>query len=301
MKKDNKKLIIYTIALLVLSAFSVALFGIHVLYLLIAAVGSAFIIEFVFAKGRKQAINMLDWLTTPILFVLFLPATAPIWMVISGTIFAVLFGKALFGGEGKYIFNPALVGILFVTISFPQEMNNMWLLPGAAFESASSASSAFILKSGGTLNFMELLMGQTAGSIGEVFRLLIIFLGIILIVTKTIDWKIPFYFIGSFFFLTAFAGFAGIAKAADPINSVFVGTLLLGAFFVAGDEPTIAKYPKGRVLYALGLGLITFAIRTFSAFPEGVVFAIILMNSIAPLIDKWEEPKELLEQSEELV
>lgn len=261
--------------------------------MLIAAILSGAVFEVAFALVKKEKMNYIEWLVTPILFVMFLPVTVPIWLVISGTIFAVLFGKLLFGGAGKYVFSPALVGILFVTISFLPLMNN------ADF-------TANLLKAGSSIGtYKDLLLGNTNGMVGETFRLLIIGLGVVLILFKVIDWKIPFFYILSFFLITYLAKAFGMQGVSDPLDSLFVGTLMLGAFFAATDEATIAKYPIGRVIYAVGLGFFTFLIRTMSAYPEGVVFAIIIMNMLAPLIDKIEEPRKRISEpkviSEELI
>ncbi|HKL95222.1 MAG TPA: RnfABCDGE type electron transport complex subunit D [Haploplasma sp.] len=293
MRDTNKKLYIFVTTLLVLSLFSIAIFGIKVLYMLIAAILSGAVFEVAFALVKKEKMNYIEWLVTPILFVMFLPVTVPIWLVISGTIFAVLFGKLLFGGAGKYVFSPALVGILFVTISFLPLMNN------ADF-------TANLLKAGSSIGtYKDLLLGNTNGMVGETFRLLIIGLGVVLILYKVIDWKIPFFYILSFFLITYLAKAFGMQGVSDPLDSLFVGTLMLGAFFAATDEATIAKYPIGRVIYAVGLGFFTFLIRTMSAYPEGVVFAIIIMNMLAPLIDKIEEPRKRISEpkviSEELI
>lgn len=255
--REKDKRLIFVISLFILNAFNIAFSSFQAFYLIVTAVLSAFTIEFLFAYVRKKKIDVIRWLITPLLFVLFIPANAPIWLAIYGVMFAVLFGSALFGGEDYYIFNPAMVGIVFVSISFPQEMPNM---------------------------IVELLL------VNDIFRLLIIFLGIILIIFKVIDYKIPLIFLGTFFFLTAFFKEFGIGL--DPLTSLYSGTILLGAFFVATDEPTISKYPLGRILFAVGLGLIVFVIRTFSSHPDGLPHSILLLNMLAPLIDKIEEPKE---------
>ncbi len=255
--KKEYKLLVYVISLFLLNLFSIALNGLSFAWLTLTATLSAFAIELLFALVRKKKINILNWLITPLLLVLFIPANAPIWLVIYGTMFAVLFAKAVFGGDDFYVFNPAMVGIVFLSISFPAQMPNM---------------------------VTELIL------VDETFRLLIIFLGFVLMAFKVIDWKIPVIFLGTFFFTTAFAKLLGVGTL-DPLVSVYSGTILLGAFFVATDDPTTAKYPLGKVIYAVGLGLMVFVIRTFSSHPDGLPHAILLMNMLAPLIDKLEEPK----------
>lgn len=294
-QENDKKLLIYLVSIFILSIFSIAIYGMYVFYMMLTAIGIAFVIEFAFAKIRKKKMNIANWFVTPLLFVLFLPAKAPIWLVIYGTAFAVLFGKAVFGGDDNYVFNPAMVGLLFVTVSFPQQMTNQWYHTVNGLVGADN--SANILYNGGTVNIIQQLMGESAGTIGEVFRLLIILLGLFMIAFKAIDWKVPTFFIGSYFLFSMFGKFAGL-NVLDPVQSIFVGTVLLAAFFVAPDEPTIAKYPLGRVLYGIGLGLFTFIIRNFSSFSDGIIFVIVIMNTIAPLIDKIEEPKVSLEEGE---
>ena len=286
--KENKKMFIYILALVILAIFSIAIFTVHVLYMYLVALATAFVVEFVFTKFRKKEPNFIYWFQTPLLFVLFLPSQAPLWLVLYGTLFAVLFGKAVFGGDDNYVFNPAIVGMLFVTVSFPQQMNNEWYHPIIGFVGSDNTANA--LQSGIlTDSIRDLLLGSSAGSVGEVFRLLILILGVGLMVFKIIDWKIPVSFLVSYFLFNLFGNMSsGNFNLLDALTPLLVGTVMLSAFFAAPDEPTAAKYPIGRIIYGIGFGFFTYIIRTFSTFPDGVIFVIIIMNTLAPLIDKIE-------------
>lgn len=287
--KEQKRLI-FVIALLIVSVFSIAMFGIKVFYLLLASIGASFVVELAFVYFRKKPIEVTRWLITPMIIVLFLPLATPIWMAAVTTAFAVFFGSALFGGEDNYLFVPAMLGVVFVTISFPIHMTTMWSGPGS-LSALTPQNTATILKAGGVLNIKDLLMGNSVGSIGEGFRLLLILLGLGLMALKVVDWKVPTFYLGSYFLFTTFGKMVGIEGVMDPVNSLFVGTVILTAFFVAVDEPTMAQYPLGKILYGIGLGLFTFLVRTFSNYSDGTMFVILIMNALAPLIDKIEAPK----------
>lgn len=295
--KKEHKMLIFVISLLLISVFSIAFFGIKVFYLLFGAVAASFAVELSFVYFRKKPIDIVRWLITPIVIVLFLPVAVPVWLAVVTTAFAVFFGSALFGGEDFYVFNPAMLGVVFATISFPVQMNTWWSGPGALSE-LTTQNSATVLKAGGSLLLNDLLMGNSVGALGEIFRLGLIIIGLLLILIKVIDWKVPVFFLGSYFLFTTFGSIVGLDNAMEPVSSLFVGTVILTAFFVATDEPTMANYPMGRILYGVGLGFFTFLIRTFSSFADGTMFAVLIMNTLAPLIDKIEEPKEAEELEE---
>lgn len=254
LSKTNKVLI-FNLSLLILNLFNVVSLGLNSLYLLLSAVGTAFIIEFSFAKIRKKELKYLNWLTTPLLFSLFLPGDGALWLAIYGAGFAVLFGKALFGGDEYYLFNPAMVGVVFLAISFPKNMPHL---------------------------VNELMLVE------ETMQLLIVFLGALLIGFKIINWKVPVLFLGTFFFLTALGKELGIS-ILDPLISLQSGFVLLGAFFIASDEVTMAQYPIGKIIYALSLAVLMFIIRSFTSQPDGFPYALLLANAVAPLIDKIEK------------
>ncbi|WP_069998520.1 RnfABCDGE type electron transport complex subunit D [Cellulosilyticum sp. I15G10I2] len=280
----GRQMQIFAIALLPLVAAGMMHYGMHVLWMLITSYVAAFCVEFSFAKIRHLKVDA-GAIVTPLIFTLVLPPTLPLWIVAVGSAFGVFFGKAIFGGLGKNIFNPAIVGRLFITISFPAFMATMWLDPKT--DAITTASPLGVLNRGQDFNYglMDLLIGGVPGSVGETFRLGIIIIGIILILMRIVNWRIPVFFIGSVFLITWAGSLIWPGTYKDPFLSILVGGILFGAFFVASDPITSPYTQKGRMLYGIGLGIITVVIRNFAAFPEGVMFAVIIMNAVSPLLD----------------
>jgi RnfABCDGE-type electron transport complex D subunit len=279
-----KDLSILTGALLALLIAATVIFGWYVLLIAAISVITALGFEYLFIRFRKQSWNH-SLFVTPLIFALMLPPTAPWWLVIIGSAFAILFGKAIFGGFGKNVFNPAAVGYLFVLISFPVQMATSWIKPGST-DIMAGGTPLILLNNGQTpYSLWELLVGYVPGTLGETFRLGIIILGVILIVLKTVDWRIPLTMIASVFIFTFLGRLVAPTNFHDPIYAIFVGGLMFAAFFVASDPVTAPVEKRGRIYYGIGLGLITVIIRNLAAFPEGIVFAVIIMNAISPLID----------------
>jgi RnfABCDGE-type electron transport complex D subunit len=282
----KRQMQIFTIALLPLVFAGIYNYGVYVLAMLVTAYIAALVVEFAFAKVRKIKLDA-SIIVTPLIFTLVLPPTLPLWIVAIGSAFGVFFGKAIFGGFGKNIFNPAMVGRLFITISFPAFMATMWLNPQTDTITAATPLGLLNRQADLGVDVMDLLTGNVAGSIGETFRLGIIVIGIILIFLKIINWRIPIYFIGTVFVVTGIGFLLAPETYENPILSLLVGGVLFGAFFVATDPVTAPYTNLGRSIYGIGLGLITIVIRNFAAFPEGVMFAVIIMNAIGPLLDDW--------------
>ena len=280
----GRQMQIFAIALLPLVAAGMIHYGIHVLWMLITSYVVALCIEFSFARVRHLKVDA-GAMITPLIFTLVLPPTLPLWIVAVGSAFGVFFGKAVFGGFGKNIFNPAIVGRLFITISFPAFMATMWLDPKT--EAITTASPLGVLNRGEAFGYglSELLIGGVPGSVGETFRIGILIIGIILILLGIINWRIPVFFIGSVFAITWAGSLIWPGTYKDPFLSILVGGLLFGAFFVASDPITSPYTQGGRIMYGIGLGIITVVIRHFAAFPEGVMFAVIIMNAVSPLLD----------------
>lgn len=282
-------------ALVVLLLGAVFRYGPYILAIAAVAYGISLAFEVLISKARKKPFDP-SWMITPLVFTMLLPPTAPLWMVGVGSGFGIFFGKLIFGGYGNNVFNPAAVGALFLTVSFPVLMATRWYSPASGWFNPSSEASLDAITSAtpliqlnaGTFNstLVDLLLGGTGGSIGEAFRLGAIILGIALIVLKVIDWRIPVAILGSFFIFTAL-GHLITDRVADPINSLFVGGLLFGAFFMATEPVTAPKLPKSKIVYGIGIAFIVFLIRNFGAFPEGVIFAIIIMNAVGTLLDSW--------------
>lgn len=282
----KKNTYIFTGALAILLIVAAFIFGWYVLAIAAVSYAASFIVEILFSKFRKKELDY-GWMVTPLLIALLMPPAIPLWTVGIAAFFGVFFGKNIFGGSGKYIFSPALVGYLFVLISFPAQMATAWIDPQTA-DLFTGATSLNLFNRGLPIgyNMFDLLMGNTIGTLGETFRLGIIVIGILLMVLKVSDWRIPLSYLGSFFVITGIAFLIwpdSIGK--DPVLSLLLGSILFGAFFIAIDPVTAPVTGKGRIIYGIGLGLLTFIIRNFGTFHEGVTFTIIIMNAISPLID----------------
>ncbi len=294
----KKNLLIFTGSLLILLVASAILYGLYVLAVAAVALVSGGLVEYLFAKVRKTEFD-ISWIVSPLVLTMMLPPTIKLWVVAVATVFGIFFGKAIFGGLGKNIFNPAVVGVLFVTISFPSLITAAeWIHP--SIDGFAGSTPLAMLNRGGDFTYplIDLLIGNVPGSIGETFRIGIIVLGIALLVLKVADWRIPVAFIGSFLGLTALGYWLAPASFPDPIISLFVGGLMFSAFFVATDPVTAPIKPWGKIIYGIGIAFFTILIRNFATFQEGIIFAIILMNAIAPLIDGWFEkkPEEIKEE-----
>ncbi|PKK99660.1 MAG: hypothetical protein CVV57_00995 [Tenericutes bacterium HGW-Tenericutes-2] len=282
----KKNTYIFTGALAVLLIAATVIFGWYVLAITAVSYAVSFIVEILFSKFRKKELDY-GWMVTPLLIALLMPPAIPLWTVGIAAFFGVFFGKNIFGGSGKYIFSPALVGYLFVLISFPAHMATAWIDPQTA-DLFTGATPLNLFNRGLPLNYnmLDLLMGNTIGTLGETFRLGIIVIGILLMVLKVSDWRIPLSYLGSFFVITGAAFLiAPDSIGKDPVLSLLLGSILFGAFFIAVDPVTAPITGKGRIIYGIGLGLLTFIIRNFGTFHEGVTFTIIIMNAISPLID----------------
>lgn len=282
----QKNLLIFTGFLGILLIAATVIFGWYVLAIAAVSYAVSITIELIFAKIRKKKLDM-SWMVTPLVFALLMPPTAPLWMVAIGSGFGIFFGKSIFGGLGKTVFNPALVGVLFVQISFPAFMATMWLDPVTDIVSAVTPLISLGRGLPFDYSFTDLLFGMIPGTLGETFRLGIIVLGLGLIALKIADWRIPLFFIGSVFLLTWIGHLFDPTTFKDPLLSIFTGGIMFGAFFVATDPVTAPSKSIGKMIYGFGLGFLTVLIRNFAAFPEGVTFSVIIMNAISPLIDNW--------------
>ena len=196
----------------------------------------------------------------------------------------MLFGKEVFGGTGRNIFNPALVGRLFITVAFPAIMTTAWRLPYT--DTITAATPLTLYKTEQTLTPpLRLLFGQCAGSMGEIFRLGIIIGGLFLMYSKVSNWRIPVSYIGSVLVLS-FIGHKFLpVKVAPPLFQFLAGGLLFGAMFMATDPVTSPFTRSGKYIFGILCGLLTVLIRSFSGYVEGVMFSIVIMNAFTPLID----------------
>lgn len=281
-------------ALLPAAAAGVYFYGLRVIAVILVSYIVGGLTEMVFSVVRKKPLYE-GFLVTGMIFPLILPPTIPLWMVAIGIAFGTFFGKEVFGGTGRNIFNPALVGRVFISMSFPGYFATMWQEPlirgwGGIIQFASDAvtSATPLISFKGSQILTELpplLFGASAGSIGETFRIGIILGGLLLIVTKIADWRIPFSYLLTVFVFSFFAHGFMADQFAPPLFQLLSGGLLFGAFFMATDPVTSPLTSPGRWIYGILLGILTVLIRGLSGFAEGVMFAILLMNALAPLID----------------
>ncbi len=276
------------IALLPALVASIFYFGYNSLILLIASVASAVITEFACQKFMKKAITVSDLsaVVTGILLAFNLPASAPWWIAVIGAAFAIAIVKQIFGGIGFNFLNPALAGRAFLVASWSPHMTGGFIDP--VTDVVSSATPLAMLKAGsGQLpSVWNMFLGNIPGSIGETSAILIILGGLYLIYRGTIKWIIPVFYIGTVAVLALFID----GSAMVPYH-LFGGGLMLGAIFMATDFATSPITDKGKIIYAVGAGLLTMFIRKVGGYPEGVSYSILLMNIVTPLLNKYIVPK----------
>lgn len=264
---------------------SIYVFGYRVITLTIVCVAASVVFEWLFnaALKRKQTVGDLSAALTGVLVAFNLPSGFPYWMAIVGCFIAIIIVKQVFGGIGQNLVNPAVTARIVLFISFATEMTT-WPVPrGAATDAVTGPTPLKILSEGsGTLpSNTELFFGTVGGCIGEVSAAALLIGGLFLIWKKVISPIIPLCFIGTVFLIAA------IAPGQDPIFHVLAGGLMLGAFFCATDYVTSPLLPLGKVIFGIGCGLITMVIRLYGSYPEGVSFAILLMNILTPHIDNF--------------
>lgn len=230
-----------------------------------------------------------------------LPSNLPIWMIIIGALIAIGVGKMTFGGLGQNPFNPALVGRCFLLVSFPTAMTS-WPLPGQLAEYADATTGATPLsimkraiKGEDVLDqlpsSMDMLLGNSLGTIGEVCALALIAGLIFMLWKKIITWHIPVSILGTVFVLAGLLWLCDDRMYADPFQVLFSGGLMLGAIFMATDYVTSPMCAKGQIIYGVSIGVLTLVIRNWGAYPEGMSFAILIMNAFTPLINMYTKPK----------
>ncbi len=244
--------------------------------------------------GRASTIKDLSAALTGILLAMNLPSGSPWWMVIVGSGAAIILGKAIYGGLGYNPFNPALVARVFLLISFPVQMTR-WVVPAGITTGADAATGATPLaaakEGAASVDSLQLLLGNVGGSFGEVSALALLAGGAYLLYRGIIRWQIPVGFIGSVVVITGIAHLAQPERYLNPLFHVLAGGLIIGAFFMATDMVTSPVTRKGMLIFGVGCGILTSVIRLWGGYPEGVSFAILLMNAVTPLIDRYTKPK----------
>lgn len=279
------------IALVPATAAGIYYFGINALILIIAAIASAVAFEAICQKVMKKPVTVSDLsaVVTGLLLAMNLPAAAPVWVAIVGSAFAIIFGKQLFGGLGQNFINPALAGRAFLLASYPTEMTT-WSVPNGleVADAATYATPLAQLKAGHLdASLGELLLGQCGGTIGETCAIALIIGGVYLLYKHVISWKIPVIYIATVAILFAVIGRQGVRM---PLQEIMAGGVMLGGIFMATDYASSPVTPKGQIIFAVGAGLITYLIRTFGGYPEGVSYSILIMNCAVPLIERFTEP-----------
>ncbi len=283
------------IALMPTTGYGIYNFGIRALVLILVTIGSTVLTEFLFGiYKKKQTITDLSAVVTGLLLALNLPVGLPLWMAALGGVFAILVVKLLLGGLGQNFMNPALAGRCFLLMSFPSQMTNFsneaGSFAGLSWDAYTGATPLAALKAGETVNVMDMIVGRTAGTIGETSMLAILIGACILILMGIIDLRIPGTYIVSFVLFVGLFGGHGFDPAYLSAQLVG-GGLMLGAFFMATDYVTRPITVKGQYVYGVFLGLMTGIFRMFAPSAEGVSYAIILGNLLVPLIEKITKPK----------
>lgn len=287
------------IALIPALLASFTIFGYRALILTLVSVVSCVIFEHLscLVLKRKSSVGDLSAVVTGILLAFNVPANCPYWVVVIGAGVAIVVVKMFFGGLGQNFVNPALAARIVLMLSFPVEMTifavkENFAAVSEATNNADLVTSATPLalnaKGEMSYSYLELFMGQHAGTIGEVCAWAILLGGAYLLVRKIIEIWIPLVYIGSVFVLTELTNLMGVQNA-DPVLAVLSGGLLLGAIFMATDYATSPITLKGKIIFALGCGIITVLIRIFGAAAEGVSFAIVVMNILVPHINRMTE------------
>lgn len=263
--------------------YGVVIFGVPALITILASVASSVLFEFLFnlLAKKKQTICDGSAIITGILLALVLPPTIPVWQTVLGAAFAIIVAKSLFGGLGSNVWNPALTGRAFLFVSFPVTMGSAWITPLP--DAVSTATVLSSLKNGEFIPsreiYLQYFLGNRAGCIGETSILLILISFVFLLVTKTIDWRAPFAMVATTVILTWISG-------GDILMALLSGGLIFGATFMVTDYVTAPVTKPGRLVYGAGCGLITFLIRKFGGYPEGVMFSILIMDSLTPFLNK---------------
>lgn len=317
--KESTQKIMWTviIALVPTLAFSIIYFGWDAARVAAISVLACVLLEWIFQKfflREKTHIADGSAIITGLLLAFNVPSSLPVGIIIIGAAVSIGIGKMVFGGLGKNPFNPALVGRVFLFISFPRQMTN-WQLPSHAFFGTDAVSGAVTAdaitgatplalikqaqKAGQDVSQLleqlpthfQFLMGDRGGSLGEAAAIAIVLGGIFMLVRKVISWHIPVAFIGTVFVFAAVLHWMNPSLYITPEYHILAGGLLLGAIFMATDMVTSPMNNWGKIVFGIGCGLLTIIFRVWGRYPEGVSFAILIMNAFVPLINKGFKPK----------
>jgi len=282
------------IALIPASVAGIYFFGLRAAVLIAVTVISCVGFEYLMRKvmKRNNTVGDLSAAVTGLLLALNVPPTLPLWMAVVGSFFAIVVVKQLFGGIGQNFVNPALAARAFLIISYGTRMTS-WTPPlakAAEIDASTFATPLGALKEGGQLpNLLDMFLGNIGGSMGETSALALIIGGIYLLVRGVISWHIPVVYIGTAGLLAWILGPNGLFTG-EPLFHILAGGLMIGAIFMATDYTTSPMTTRGMVIYAAGCGILTILFRLYTNMPEGVSYAILLMNVAVPLIDRFTKP-----------
>ncbi len=297
------------IALIPALAASIYYFGMGAIIVTLVSVASCVAVEYLVQKfilKTKPSVTDGSAVVTGLLLAFNVPSNLPVWIIIIGAIISIGVAKMTFGGLGSNPFNPALVGRVFLLISFPVQMTS-WPVPSGFrtgyLDAVTGATPLGIMtegvKAGESVaslmekvpTHMQLFYGYMGGSMGEIAALALILGGIYMLWKKIISWHIPVSVLVSVALFTGILWLADPTKYADPGFHLLTGGIMLGAIFMATDYVTSPMTHKGMIIYGVGIGVITVLIRTWGAYPEGVSFAILIMNAFVPLLNMYIKPK----------
>ena len=285
------------LALMPIIVFASYYYGLRVLLLLFIVTSVGTITEYLWEKHRGKKVSEAVFVTC-ILYTLTLPVSIPIWIAVLGVFFGIFFGKLVFGGFGRNVFNPALVGRAFVYVNFPEPLTISWNKVASGFPGgfgtfitegidAISGATPMVLftNTKETIDFPSLLMGTIPGSMGETCKIFIIIAGLYLIYKKVASWEIMMGSILGFMATSGIIYYFTDGNVANPLYGMLIGGFLFGTVFMATDPISAAKTKNGKWIYGMIIGVVTVLIRGFSLFNGGVMFAILIANIFAPIID----------------
>lgn len=286
------------ISLLPIILASTYFFGLRVILLMLVVSIFGVATEYFFEKHYKRKISEAIFVTC-ILYTMTLPPSTPYWIAVVGIIFGVLFGKEVFGGFGRNVFNPALVARAFVYVSFPNQLTIEWVKSATGFpggfgtyltegiDMVSQATPMLLFRDvQGIIPTLNLIIGNVAGSIGETSVILIVLAGIYLIYKKVASWQTMAGCLVGFTGLSTVLYFMGLPQVPNPLYGLVVGGFLFGTVFMATDPVSSPKTVEGRWIYGILIGVVTVIIRGFALFAGGMMFAILIGNTFAPIIDE---------------
>ena len=291
----------YGVLIALVPAFLVSLycFGLGALIVTAAAVVFCVLFEYLIQKFlMKKEPTICDGsaILTGVLLAFNVPSNLPIWIIAIGSLAAIGIGKMSFGGLGNNIFNPALTGRIFLLISFPAQMTT-WPEVGqlTAYADATTGATVLSLLNEGALDKMptlcDMFLGKMGGSLGEVSALALLLGMVYMLWKKIITWHIPVSIFATVFVFTGIMHLVNPAQYASPLVHLLSGGLMLGTIFMATDYVTSPMSKSGMIVYGIGIGILTTVIRLFGSYPEGMSFAIFIMNGVTPLINSYMKPK----------